>query len=354
MTVQDLINASINSILSFFRVPDGAGGWFTVTQQEVIDTLNLATVPTSLKVVYTGTLPISFPPIQMLGTSAMSVITHSGDNAVTPLAGVSSMSNLSFTDSLGLLTTLEFTNLNSLLTPSSGFSPSGLANLTSLSLPELTYVGSSFNPIQCGSLTALSIPLLVFVGNAFSPGTMAALTTLSAPALAFVGGNFQPATMASLTTFSFPALKYIAGQFAPATMASLAVISLPNLQKIGGGSTVSAMASLTQVSLPSMVAYVAGLTASSGLGNLTTVTLGTIGTLKIGPSPISITGQKLDQASVNGILALLVSLDGTNGTTLWGAGKTVNLSGGTSAAPSGAGISDKATLVARGATVTTN
>ena len=94
---------------------------------------------------------------------------------------------------------------------------------------------------------------------------------------------------------------------------------------------------------------------NSGLGNLTTVTLGTVGVLKVvSVGTINISGQKLDQASVNGILALLVSLDGTGGTTLWGAGKTVNISGGTSAAPSGQGIIDKATLVARSATVTTN
>ena len=104
-----------------------------------------------------------------------------------------------------------------------------------------------------------------------------------------------------------------------------------------------------------MVVYGNILTATTGLGNLTTVTLGTPGTLKlITGATINISGQKLDQASVNGILALLVSLDGTGGTTLWGAGKTVNLSGGTSAAPSGQGILDKATLIARTATVTTN
>ena len=104
-----------------------------------------------------------------------------------------------------------------------------------------------------------------------------------------------------------------------------------------------------------MVSYGSTIAATTGLGNLTTVTLGTPGTLKrISGATINISGQKLDQASVNGILALLVSLDGTGGTTLWGAGKTVNLSGGTSASPSGQGIIDKATLVARTATVTTN
>jgi hypothetical protein len=64
-------------------------------------------------------------------------------------------------------------------------------------------------------------------------------------------------------------------------------------------------------------------------------------------------GMKLDAASVNGILVSLAALDGTNGTTAYSS-KTILLNGGTSATPSGAGITAKATLVARGCVVTTN
>jgi hypothetical protein len=65
------------------------------------------------------------------------------------------------------------------------------------------------------------------------------------------------------------------------------------------------------------------------------------------------TGMKLDQASVDGILVSLAALDGTNGTTAY-SNKTVNLSGGTSSAPSATGLAAKATLVGRGCTVNTN
>jgi hypothetical protein len=64
-------------------------------------------------------------------------------------------------------------------------------------------------------------------------------------------------------------------------------------------------------------------------------------------------GMKLDQASVDGILVRLAALDGTNGTTAYSS-KTILLNGGTSATPSATGIAAKATLVARGCTVTTN
>jgi hypothetical protein len=50
----------------------------------------------------------------------------------------------------------------------------------------------------------------------------------------------------------------------------------------------------------------------------------------------------------------LVSLDGTNGTTEWGGGNTVDISGGTNAAPTGQGIADVVTLTGRGAEVITN
>ena len=54
----------------------------------------------------------------------------------------------------------------------------------------------------------------------------------------------------------------------------------------------------------------------------------------------------LSAASVNHILARFVANANWNG--------TLNLSGGTNSAPTGQGIIDKATLIARGATVTTN
>lgn len=106
--------------------------------------------------------------------------------------------------------------------------------------------------------------------------------------------------------------------------------------------------------MPLLVSTGGAVTMNTSLGNLTTVTLGTVGTTTRINGNINLSGQKLDQASVNGILAVVASLDGTNGTTAWSAGKTLNLSGGTSSAPSGQGITDKATIIARGATVTTN
>jgi hypothetical protein len=87
---------------------------------------------------------------------------------------------------------------------------------------------------------------------------------------------------------------------------------------------------------------------------LATVTMPNIRHLRDG---VALTGNALSVTSVENILATLVGLDGTNGTSIYGKGKTVNLSGGTSAglaALSAAAIANKDALIARGCTVTLN
>ncbi len=76
-----------------------------------------------------------------------------------------------------------------------------------------------------------------------------------------------------------------------------------------------------------------------------------------GLSPISnitLTGNALSQATVDGILTLVAQWDGTNGKMSFGAGRTLSLTGGTNATPSAAGLASKAIITARGATVTHN
>lgn len=69
---------------------------------------------------------------------------------------------------------------------------------------------------------------------------------------------------------------------------------------------------------------------------------------------ITFTGCGLNQASVDAILVRLSQLDGTNGTTLFGTGRTVNLTGGTNTTPSATGLAAKDVLTARGVIVTNN
>ena len=164
---------------------------------------------------------------------------------------------------------------------------------------------------------------------------MAALTTLSLPNLSYVGSSFGVGNMAALTTISLPALRYL-GNFTGFSLSltsglnALTTVSLPALERITGAISVSAAPALTAFTLP------------------------TDGRFTGGGTSVSITGAALTQASVDNILQAHASLDGTNGTTSWV--NTLNLSGGTSAAPSNLGSTTTAgsNFVCAGTTCTVN
>ena len=106
---------------------------------------------------------------------------------------------------------------------------------------------------------------------------------------------------------------------------------------------------LESISIPNVININSSIYFSSP--NLTSVNIGVIGKLKQANS-VQIVNSALSEETVNYVLALLVSLDGTNGTILYGG--DVYLDGGTSAAPTGQGLIDKATIESRGGTVYTN
>lgn len=234
----------------------------------------------------------------------------------------------------------------------------------------------SFNALKyiTGNLAATGYPTSSITG------------TISFPLLEFVGGSITLSNvfLAGGTGFSSPKLKYIQTLTISSTGGLINLdfsgLEVCNLLTVSG-SSLQGLSSFVfnslkylqtwnlqpanfcpTVSFPAMVEWgmdsissAINLVPTSGASQLTDVLLGTIGTLKaIHSSNITITGQALTQSCVDAILALLVSLDGTNGTTLYGSGKIVNLSGGTSATPSSTGLSNKAILQGRGATITTN
>jgi len=294
------------------------------------------------------------------------------------------------------LTTFSFP---ALVKVGGSFGPNGMSALTNLNIPLLETVGSSFGPIGLSSLTTLSAPSLTRIGSSFSPSSMAALTTMSFPALISTSAGFTLTTFSNLTSINFSSLATVGTNFTvtgiavvalsfpaltttgtfnvssltPTTsvsfpsltsVASLSMtscpsvtsvnlsalttctgawtfgyaaitnLSLPNLTNITGAVAHTGANTLATLSYSGMITY--GSTfAATNISTLTTVTLGTIGTLKsIAGSSVTFSTCALNQASVDGILKLLVSLDGTGGTTLFGGGKSVTLSGGTNAAPS--------------------
>ena len=221
----------------------------------------------------------------------------------------------------GTVATLTSLVASNLIQISNDFSMNAAA-LTTLTLTNLKYVGGQFIP-NFASLTSFSMPALVAVTGACTP-TIPLATTLSMPLLTYVGSNFNPSA-AACTTLDLSSLQYLGGIFQP-SFANLATINLPAIVNIGSNVNITA-------------------------ANLVTFSFGS--TLKLVGGNVTMTGMKLNQASVDGILVSLAALDGTGGTTSYDS-KTVNLSGGTSATPSATGLTAKATLQGRGCTVTTN
>ncbi|MFB1501512.1 hypothetical protein [Thiocapsa sp. N5-Cardenillas] len=219
-----------------------------------------------------------------------------------------------------------------------------VASLVTLSLPDLVITGSPIALVAV-SMTTLNLPSLVLNTGVFSQ-TLALLTSLNLTSLTTVTGAMQP-VFAVLTTFSVPALVTVTGIFGP-TLASATTITLTSLATLRSTMALSA-ASVTTLSLPAIISVATTFTITAA--NLVTFSLGS--TLKSVGGNFTMTGMKLNQASVDGILVSLAALDGTGGTTAYSS-KTVNLSGGTSSAPSATGLAAKATLEGRGCTVTVN
>ncbi len=289
-----------------------------------------------------------------LGSTAWagrSLLTLSFDDMVfgttMNMANCPNLTSLSF-PAMTLASTFAPNNLQSLTTLSiplltatttnSNFTPAFLASLTTLSAPNYVYAAGTFNPNNMAALTTWNFPSLVTVVNGFAPSTLASLTNMTCASLVNVGSSFAPTTMAALTTFSFPALANIAGAFAPTTMGALTTMSINSLQYVDGAFSISTMASLTTASFSGMIRYGSTITCTTGLAALSTVTLGTIGTLhEIAGATVTFSGAALNQTSVDNCLKLLASLDGTGGTTSFGTGKTVTLNGGTNASPTTSG-----------------
>ena len=357
---------------------------------------NLVQIGGSLTLGMAPCTTLSFPELTTVGGAftpqAMNLLTTLSLPELTTLGGAFGANNLAALTALSLpeLTTvggafspntmalLTTISLPSLVTVASGFGPNTMASLTTFSIPELTFVGATFNPNTMASLTTLNAPSLTTVVGAFQPGTMAACTSINIPSLVSVGGNFNAGTMSTcttvnasslvtvggnfsinsmslLTTLTVTSLTTVSGTFSPSSLSSLTTLNLPSLTTLVGTFNPSGMAACTTISIPALIDF--GSTTSipsASMANVTTTTIGTVGVTKRLNGNITMSGLKLTQASVDQILAVVASLDGTNGTTSWGTGKTLALSGGTNSTPSAGGLANKAIIVARGGTVTNN
>lgn len=225
-----------------------------------------------------------------------------------------------------------------------------VASITSGTVPGVTDL--SFGAVQAIDVVPLdweALETLDFGDAVLLSGSLAgalnALTSFTADNLEVVIGNWAW-NMDSLTTMSLPAFRSGEMSFVVNALTSL---SLPAYEDDGGNGIDITANSLTTMSLPAIVSNGFGITLT--MASLQNFSFGS--TLKSLAGNLTIAGAALTQASVNGILVSLAALDGTGGTTLF-ENLTVDLSGGTSATPSGAGLTAKTALEGRGCTITVN
>lgn len=301
-----------------------AGAGFTIISANSLVSLSLPSAIIINGLTFTSATSmttVSLPSLTVMAGSIIGTL-----NALTSFT-LSSLVNLGGSYSLtsNVLTTLNIPNLQTIgviATNTAGnFAPSGTL-LDTINLPALISVNGTFSP-TLAALTTLTVTSLQTVIGAFGL-TAATLTTLSLPALTTLGAGFSP-VCALATTVTLTLLANVTGTFVP-SFAALTALSLPALVSISGLLTITAA---------NLVTFSMGSTLKSIGGNFT------------------MTGMKLDQASVDGILVSLAALDGTNGTTAYSS-RTINLSGGTSSAPSVTGLAARTVLLARSCTVTTN
>lgn len=157
--------------------------------------------------------------------------------------------------------------------------------------------------------------------------------------------------LTGITTFAFPALKYSSGlgMSGSATITSLSYPVLEHFSQVA----LNNFSSLTSISFPNLISISNGTTAVTATSNSAALASFSFGSaVKAISGVVNMTSCALNQASVDNILVTLASLDGTNGTAVY-ENRAVTITG-TSATPSATGLAAKATLVARGCTVTNN
>lgn len=234
---------------------------------------------------------------------------------------------------------------------------SGSNTLESFSAPELVRTSTtgsieftnstalstlSFPKLQYARYTAYSCPALTI-----GPGAFPVLETLETSANANSGLlDVDNITFPALTSLSFQSL----GDFKIRKISSPLITSFKaDFTSLSWGTT----SNLQEVNLPNVVTMESSYTtlSSNNTPYLTTFIIGTPGiTKRYGPSMSSVyynfTGVPLNQASVDNMLQVFASLDGTNGTTISNNG-TLYLSG-LPAAPSSLGLDAISVLLSRG------
>lgn len=211
---------------------------------------------------------------------------------------------------------------------------------TSVNLPALKYVGEDFIFEADASLAEIELPALLTITRHLGGVTGGTMDSIAFPVLTTIGEQAS-LVLWTATSVSFDALTSI-GDLFDLSNTTIGTLNAPVLATIGNTLSGVFMAGTT-LSLPALVT-VTDLSVNFSFSSLVTVSFASW-VIEDGQF-IDFTDCALNAASVNGLLARGVA------STITGA--TFELAGGTNAAPTGQGITDKATLQGQGNTVNTN
>lgn len=331
----------------------------------------------TLQVSYTGSLAYDYPlyPITcpvMLQKDVASPQSPSGKSGV----GIRGFNGYSEANALSpSLTSISFDNIDCTI---ADLAPLVANGLTKIEAPLLASAFSSLLTNPLPALQTVSFPSLKFVQGAFITTNSAPhLTTISAPVLKTISSMNITTGVPLLSSVDLPSLTECVGALSIANAPSLVTLNFPSLKRAGGTMTFNGDSALSTLSAPQLATAgnisatlcpaldnvdLSGLVkagsidiaSSPSMAPLSYVTLGTVGITKALGSPLNLSGYMLTSSSMDQILAVVASLDGTNGTTLWGPGNTLIITGGPGISPSAAGYANRDIIVARGGTVVTN
>lgn len=174
-------------------------------------------------------------------------------------------------------------------------------------------------------------------------GNMPFFTSLSFPQVATINGYVFIAFMEAFISFSAPLLTTVTGDFQIGSNNAQTTIEIPSITTVGGDFITSGTVE-TELLVP-LLTTVSGDLISIGGQALADVDISSL-TNFVGD--FECVNAALTQASVNHILEIL------DGQVVLTGAYDVLLDSGTSAAPSGAGITAKNNLIGRGVNVVTN
>ena len=319
--------------------------WYTM--QDVIDSVGGGGSST-LDIIANGTIPAT--------TIAYSTAAQIPS---TPITGeisipVVTIPAIYFQGSFGVVytaTSVEFPTL----TQASSVQFALIDSIQSVSLPNLVTIIGNCRCTNMSNITTFNLPKVTSISGEFEFGNAPLLTNINFPLLQQVD-LLKASSLVGFSGFyqsDFPSLTITA--FSISNSAGAFEIDMNLITTLTG--LTSSFALAPKINLPNVINIILnGASINAGYNsNLVILNIGTAGTVKFieNGATIYFNDCVINSASINNLLTMLASLDGTNGTTVCSNGY-LNISGGLNAAPSGAGITAVSTLISRGWTVQTN